>query len=105
MKLSLPHKLGKYRGRQYYRFFVVAAQSGLDREIWSRSETLPVISHSAVEAVRLVQEEIAPLVDSPTEFKCAGPKGGVTYRYTGYEGMVWARMCRVRSNETQLELL
>ncbi len=63
MSPKFPTKLSKYRGRQFYRFWVHITQSGLDREIWEKHAEVPVISHSSVEAVRLVQDELAPQLD------------------------------------------
>ena len=100
----MPVKVSRYFGKQYYRFHVRVTQSGLDRELWSRHAIVPVISHSPVAAVRLVREEFAPLVNDPTEFECLGPKGGVTHRYVGYEGLIMARMWGVSSDYEQLKL-
>lgn len=105
MPITLPTPLLPYRGRKMFRFRVVITQSGLDRELWNRQLDVPVIAPSAMAAVRLVQDEFAPKLFDPTEFECAGPKGGVTHRYMGYESIIGARMFAERSTGTQLTFL
>jgi len=104
MKLILPTPLSRYRGKRYYRFHVRLMQSGLDRTIWEHSEMVPVISDSAVKAVQLVQDECAPLLNYPAEFECLGPKGGITSRFTGYQGLIGAKLYSFSDNGHQLML-
>jgi hypothetical protein len=102
---KLPRKLAKYRGRQYWKFFVVASQSGLNRTLWEHARELPIIATSASEAVNTIREEVAPKVDYPTEIECLGPKGGIVHRFIGYESLIWAKMGTVRGEYEQLKLV
>jgi hypothetical protein len=99
-----PTPLLPYRGKKFFRFHVRVMQSGLDRTIWERSALVPVIASSAVAAIRLVQEEFGPIVNDPTEFECAGPKGGITHRFIGWESLVAWKMFACRPAGKQLEL-
>lgn len=105
MNLLPPTPLDRYRGKKYYRFQVRVTQSGLNRTLWEKRADVPVISNSATKAVNLVRDELAPFLDYPAEFECMGPGGGVAHRFVGYESLVWAKMCRVNPDETQLVLL
>ena len=44
-------------------------------------------------------------MEHPTEFECLGPKGGVTHRYVGFEGLIAAQMFACRPDWTQLKLI
>lgn len=105
MPLKLPTPLLPYFGKKYYRFTVRATQSGLARELWERKTEFQVIAPSPSAACNLVKDEIAALVNDPTEIECAGPKGGVTHRWIGYDSLVWAKMCVERGDWEQLKLL
>jgi hypothetical protein len=103
--LPLPTPLLPYRGKKMFRFTVRVSQSGLDRELWERHLDLPVISPTPTAAIHLIQDEFAGKLFRPTEFECAGLRGGITHRYWGYEGVIGAAMFSTRANARQLELL
>ena len=103
MKLKpLPHKLlNRYRGKQFYRFYVVVSQSSINH----RSEiVLPIIAPSATDAVNAIRDEYWGRVSYPTEFEVAGPKGGITHRFIGWESAVAGQMFATRPDATQLAL-
>jgi hypothetical protein len=104
MPLTLPHKLGKYKGEAYYRFTVRLTQSGLGRDFWEHQIEADIIAPSAIAACNAIRDEFAPLVEHPTEFECAGPAGGVTPRFVGYEPMIAAQMFACRPDWKQLNL-
>lgn len=104
MPLRFPIPLSKYRGKRYYKFQVRLKQSGLNRTLWERSETVPIIASSPAEACNAIKDEFAPKVDHPTEIECLGIKGGITARFIGYEGLIWGQMCAVRPDYKQLTL-
>jgi hypothetical protein len=104
MNLTLPHLLGTYKGKKYSRYTVHVRQSGLNRTYWERHGDLEIIARSPAEACNAIKDEIAPRVDDPTEFFCAGPKGGVTSRFVGWESLIWAKMCAQRSELVQTVL-
>lgn len=95
MKLTYAKLVGTYKGRKYYRFQVRLTQSGLDRDFWITQALVPVVAESAAAACNLVRDEIAPLVNHPTEIECLGPQGGLTSRFIGYDSLIWAKMCRI----------
>jgi hypothetical protein len=99
MNLPMPRPLGKLRGRPVFRFQVGVTQSGI---YWNQQTLVPVTAHTATDAVRLVQDEIAPVLTHPAEIECRGPVGGIAHRFTGYEGMIWAQMCRVDHKQLML---
>ena len=101
--LPLPHKLlNKYFGKQYYRFQVVLTQSGLGRTYWEHKVALPIIAATPAEACNAIKDEFAASFENPTEIECAGPKGGVTHRFVGYESLIWAKMCADNPDKDQL---
>jgi hypothetical protein len=104
MNLHFPIPLSRYQGKRYFKFTVHVKQSGLDRQLWERNCEFPVIAQSAAEACNLIRDEVAPLVNDPTEIECAGMKGGVTHRWIGYESLIAAKMFSCRPDFTQLSL-
>ena len=102
--LHFPIPLSKYHGKQYFKFQVRVSQSGLSHTLWSRGVTFPVIAASTAEAVNLIRDEVAPKVDDPTEIECLGMKGGVTYRWLGYDSLIAAKMFAARPAMEQLPL-
>lgn len=99
MKYPLPKRLGVYQGKTFSRYSVVLTQSGLDRELWSREGIVEVVAESPKAACWLVKDEFAPLVNHPTEIECAGPKGGLSHLFIGWESMIWAKMCATPKGE------
>lgn len=102
--LKYPRKLGRYRGRMYYRFFVRATQSGLDRDFWLHYVAVPVVAESPAAACRLIKTEIAAQVNYPTEIECLGDRGGITARFIGWDTLIGAKMEGVYSDWIQLEM-
>lgn len=95
-------------GKRFFTFTVLARQEGIARDFWRHEFTVPVIAPTAAAAIDRVREDLhnLPLVSGhPVNWHCAGPRGGETYRFTGYESLVWAEMCRARPTGTQLALL
>jgi hypothetical protein len=101
-KHALPCKLGKYRGKTYSRYTVTVKQSGLSRGLWERDTQVEVVAASPAEACWAIQREIAPHLEHPTEFLCAGPKGGITSRFIGWESLVGWQMLASRPDSRQL---
>jgi hypothetical protein len=100
--LRFPIPLSPYRGKKYYKFQVRVQQSGLDRTLWSRGIMFPVIASLPTEACNLIRDEVAPLVNDPTEIECLGIKGGVTHRWIGYESLIAAKMFQTLPEGKQL---
>jgi len=98
----LPHKLlNRYKGKQFYRFYVVVSQSS----IYHREEiVLSIIAPSATDAVNAIRDEFWGKVTNPTEFEVAGPKGGITHRFIGWESAVAGQMWATRPDAVQLGL-
>ena len=105
-------------GKRFFTFTVLARQEGfatryrwglgLDDGFWELDWECEVIAPTAAAAIDRVREDLhnLPLVSGhPINWHCAGPRGGVTYRFTGYESLIWAEMCRARPTSTQLALL
>ena len=91
--MRAPHKhASKYRGKTVYTFHVTVRQSGVHRQYWQNQATVPVIATSPADACNLIREEIAARVTHPTEIETAGPKGGVTSRFIGWESLMGARL-------------
>ena len=107
MMLSSPQKLGKYRGKTYYRFPVRLTQSGVGRDFWEHQIEVDIIAPSATAACNAIRDEFAAKVEHPTEFECLGPQGGVTYRFVGFESMISAKMfaCDIQPDYQQEDLL
>jgi hypothetical protein len=105
LSLRFPIPLSKYRGKRYFKFTVRVQQSGLDRELWKRAVEFPVISASAAEACNLIRDEVAPLVNDPTEIECLGIKGGATHRWIGYESLIAAKMFQCQPAFAQLDFI
>lgn len=76
MMLSSPQKLGKYRGKTYYRFPVRLTQSGVGRDFWEHQIEVDIVAPSATAACNAIRDEFAAKVEHPTEFECLGPQGG-----------------------------
>jgi hypothetical protein len=104
MSLRFPIPLSKYRGKRYYKFQVRLKQSGVHRDYWERTELIPIIAESPAAACNAIKDEFVSLVTDPTEIECLGPKGGITARFIGYEGLIWGQMCRVQPDYKQLPL-
>jgi hypothetical protein len=104
MGLRFPIPLSRYFGKRYYKFQVRLKQSGVHRTYWERSELVPIIAPSAAAACNAIKDEIASLVTEPTEIETLGPKGGVTARFIGYEGLIWGQMCKEQPDYKQLSL-
>jgi hypothetical protein len=62
----------------------------------------PVIACRPTDACNLILDEVAPLVNDPTEIECLGIKGGTTYRWIGYDSLIAAKMFQVRPQGEQL---
>lgn len=103
MKPNQPHRLGKYRGKTYWRYHVVVAQDGLDRDLWHGKASCDVIAANPDDAVNLVRDELADKVDYPTSVVTCGPKGGIVERFIGYMTLIGSRIGNCRG-ETQLKL-
>ena len=73
-EIPLPHKLGRDRGRVYWRHFVLVAQDWLDRDLCHEDALVEVISPSPADAANLVREEIAPRVERPTSIRSPSAK-------------------------------
>jgi hypothetical protein len=105
MPLKLPWPLLPDKGKNYFRFNVRLKQSGLARDYWERAQVVEVVAPTPSSACNLVRDEFAPLVESPTEIECLGPKGGITHRFIGFEGIIAAQMWAVRGDWEQMKLL
>lgn len=103
MKPNLPHRLGKYRGKTYWRYHVVVAQDGLDRDIWHGEASCEVIAPKPEDAANLVRDELCDKVDYPTSVVTCGPNGGIVERFIGYMTLIGSRIGNCRQ-ETQLNL-
>lgn len=103
--LQFPAPLGKYRGKQYWRFTVRLSQSGVSRTFWQHDAEVQIIAPSPAAACNAIKDEFAAGMEHPTEFECLGPKGGVTHRYVGFEGLIAAQMFACRPGWTQLKLI
>ena len=97
--LRFPIPLSSYRGKRYYKFQVRVQQSGLDH---IRGILFPVIASSPADACNLIRDEVASLVNDPTEIECLGIKGGTTHRWIGYESLIAAKMFQTRPKGEQL---
>jgi len=104
MGLRFPIPLSKYRGKRYYKFQVRLKQYGLNLTYWEHSVLVPIIAPSAAAACNAIKDEFASLVTDPTEIETLGPKGGVTARFIGYEGLIWGQMCKPQPDHVQLPL-
>lgn len=102
-------------GKRYFRFTVCAHQEGLaphyewgvglDPGFWECNWRCEVIAESAASAIDCVRAELPnlPLVNGyPINWHSWGPRGGETYRFDGYESLIWREMCASRTTERQL---
>lgn len=64
-----------------------------------------IIAPSPSAACNAIKDEFVSLVEHPTEIECLGPKGGITSRFIGYEGLIWGQMCAERGDWEQMKLL
>ena len=100
-RIPMPHKLGRYRGHTYWRYTVRVLQSDVG---WQQHRDVVIVAESPAAAVNAVRDEFAPHVWRPTEFETAGPAGGITHRYVGWESLVGAKMFAERGQYEQLIL-
>lgn len=94
--------LGKVRGRRVFEFTVEVEQSGLDPIPWQDEAEVKVIAYTPDEACNLVRDEVARFAERPTTIETRGPKGGLVYRYLGWESLTWYGLCNL--DRAQLEL-
>jgi hypothetical protein len=94
-----PHKLGKYRSKTYSRYTVYLQQSGLD---WSDQAAVQIVASSPVEACNTVRDEFTTQIHYPTEFICAGPKGGIVSRFAGWETIIGSKLFALDINQQVL---
>lgn len=104
MKTPRPHPLTPYKGRRMFRWFVSVRQEWLDAELERREVIVPVIAPTAVDAICLVQGELVPHLSRPTAFEVAGPRGGRTERFIGWETMIGRQLWVERPAWIQLPL-
>lgn len=101
-KPALPHRLGKYRGVQYWRFTVAVVQSGVERDLWMHRMAIQIIAPSPAEALRAIKAEFWGRVSYPTEFVTLGPRGGVESRFIGWDSVIMGQMDRGLPDPCQL---
>jgi len=99
--LTLPHKLGTYKDRTFWRFVVRLTQSSINVK---HQLEFDIVAASAAEACNAIRGEVAPKLEYPAEFECAGPRGGITHRWVGWEAITAAKMFACRPHYTQLKL-
>jgi hypothetical protein len=104
MNCIIPRKLGRFGGKTWSLFTVHIRQSGLNRTLWERNGAVEIIASSPAEACNAVRDEFAPQLDAPTEFFCAGAKGGLTSRFVDFESLICAKMFSASPTAQQLAL-
>lgn len=102
-KPNIPHRLGKYRGKTYWRYHVVVSQDGLDSDLWHGEASCDVIASKPEDAANLVRDELCDKVDYPTSVVTCGPKGRIVERFIGYMTLIGSRI-GISRRETQLNL-
>lgn len=102
-KPNIPHRLGKYRGKTYWRYHVVVSQDGLDSDLWHGEASCDVIASKPEDAANLARDELCDKVDYPTSVVTCGPKGRIVERFIGYMTLIGSRI-GISRNETQLNL-
>ena len=95
--------LSKYRGKRYFKYDVVISQEWLESDLNRIEQSVQVIAAKPDDAVNLVKDEIGWQVARPTTIATAGPKGGITSRFIGWESMVWQTFLH-RPEQHQLTL-
>jgi hypothetical protein len=104
-RISTPYRakyLGELHGKDVYDYPVLIEQSWLDRDLHEAKTVVRVRSESARDAAALVWDEIAHLVERPTQVTVVGPSGGVAaHRFIGWESMVMAKFIQSRPAAVQ----
>lgn len=79
------------KGKRFHRYPVRATWSGIS---WKHEVRDVVIAESPAAAANWFLEFWASKVLQPVEVEAVGPKGGVTFRYLGWEGSIGRELIR-----------